>query len=219
MVAVSCSVGVLHPRSQTRSLVVQKQSPVSHCRLPVGIFASLDVYLPVLLDRNVSPPIPRRHSHLFAQLVDAKHSASLVAACNHQLLPDGLDDIFLGLAFQVAQLATLHPLVYHLVASHGANQYIWLLSHIWPHASYFLHICLQTGHGTLHAAVLTVVEAYGGSLQGNRVSRRLEYDEIISCTDRHCPCCNNKNSQYFLHVTIFIVLLGPKILKNERNAK
>ena len=56
------------------------------------------------------------------QLVDAIDGAALVAAGDDQLVADGLDDVFLGLAFQVTQHTLLHPQVDLLVDTDGADE-------------------------------------------------------------------------------------------------
>ena len=119
VVAIVRTVGVHHPRRQTWCLVVQEQATVAHPGFAVSILAKLDKYSVMLRHRHVSPPVPRRHTYLLRQLIDAEHGATLVAAGNHQLLPDGLDDVLLRPSLQVCQHALLHPLVYLAVTTHG----------------------------------------------------------------------------------------------------
>ena len=75
----------------------------------------------MLLDRHIGPVVPRRDTYLARQLVDAIDSTTLVAASDNQLVADSLNDIFLGLAFQIAQLSLLHPLVNLFVHTNSSN--------------------------------------------------------------------------------------------------
>ena len=74
----------------------------------------------MLLYGNICPIVPRRYTHLLRQLINAKYGASLVAARNDQLVVDGLDDVFLRLAFQVFQHTLFHPVVDKAVAANGS---------------------------------------------------------------------------------------------------
>ena len=185
VVAIAGAEGVLHPRGQTRRLVVEEQAAIAHGRLAVRILTLFNIEGVVVSHGNIGPPVPWRHAHLARQLIDAKHGAALVAAGNDQLLADGLDDVLLGLALQVAQLAALHPLVNLAVAAHRTNEDVRRLAKGRLFARHALDVRQQTGHRPLHATVLTAVIADSSTLQGERVSRRLEDYELLGSLHRH----------------------------------
>ena len=111
VVAVVGAPRVLHPRRQARSLVVEEDATELDGRLAVRVRTFYNVGLGMLGNGHVSPPIPRRHAQLAAQLVDAVDGASAVAAGNHQLAIDGGDDKLLALTLQVGKLQAVNVLV------------------------------------------------------------------------------------------------------------
>ena len=64
MIAILCAEGVLHPRGQTRGLIVEEDTTIAHIRLTICIFAWEYIYILMLHYRHISPVIPRRHTHL-----------------------------------------------------------------------------------------------------------------------------------------------------------
>ena len=82
MSAIVGAEGVLHPRRQTGSLVVEKQPAPAHGRLAVGARTVFYVYGVMVLNRCVGPVVPWRHTHLAAQLIDTKDGAAAVTANN-----------------------------------------------------------------------------------------------------------------------------------------
>jgi hypothetical protein len=58
VVAVVRNEGVLYPRGQTRCLVVQKQTTVTHGGLTVGVFSFYYIEVAVFLYGHISPLVP-----------------------------------------------------------------------------------------------------------------------------------------------------------------
>ena len=50
--------------------------------------------------RYICPIIPRRHTHLLGEFIDAINSTSAVATCNNQLIVNQRDNELLTFAFQ-----------------------------------------------------------------------------------------------------------------------
>ena len=122
MVAIFRAVGVLYPRRQTRSLVVEEQATKLYCRFSISIGSRQDTHIVTLDDRHIHPPVPGRHAHLATQFVDAIDGASTVAAGNDYLSVDCRNDELLTLPYQVSQFSALHPLVYLLAVAHSSNE-------------------------------------------------------------------------------------------------
>ena len=95
VVAVVGAVGVFHPLHQAGAFVVEEDASVAHRRLAVGVVARRGKEAVVALHGHVGPPRPWRHASLARQLIEAVDSAAAVAACDHQLLPHGRDEVLL----------------------------------------------------------------------------------------------------------------------------
>ena len=96
------------PVAKRGPLVVDEYTTVSHFGLAVGIYTSFYIYVILMPCGDVGPPVPRRHTHLATELVDAVDGAALVAAGNHQGLfhsrcgvVNNLQEILLPLTFYV----------------------------------------------------------------------------------------------------------------------
>ena len=104
MVAVVCAIGIFHPCCQAGSLVVEEDATVFHPwrRLILTAVAIYDMVL--VLHRHVSPPVPRRHAHLAAELIDAVDRAALVRADDDEVAVDNVDEIALPLSAQFSDV-------------------------------------------------------------------------------------------------------------------
>ena len=111
MVAVVGAIGILHPRRQTGGFVVEEQAAELNGRLAVGVRTFLNISLGVLCHGSVSPPVPRRHTQLTAQLIDTIDGAAAVRAGNVQTVANGGDDEFLAFALQIGQFQAVNLLV------------------------------------------------------------------------------------------------------------
>ena len=131
---------------------------------------------------HIGPVVPGRHTHLTGEFIDAEDGTSLVAARNHQLVADSLDDIFLALSLQVAQFAPLHPLVNLAVDTHGAH-YDTRLGALQCPPCHHPEIVLQAGNSPMHTSMLPVIEGDTSILQRKGIGRRLEHDKLISGTE------------------------------------
>ena len=100
VVAILRAVGVLHPRREARSLVVEEDATIAHGWFAIRIDALVDEDGVVVFDRHVSPVVPRRYAHLLRELVDAIDGATAIASGNDQLTVDEGDDEFLVLALE-----------------------------------------------------------------------------------------------------------------------
>ena len=111
MVAVICSVCMLHPAGKARSLVVQEYSSVTHCRLSGSICSTRNAEIVIMRYRDICPVIPRRYADLLRQLIYAIHSASTVTSHNdksfvhtlHRILHEP-DHILLPVSFQITYI-------------------------------------------------------------------------------------------------------------------
>ena len=91
------------------------------------------------------------------QFIDAIDRTSFVTTGNHKLVPDGLDDIFLRLAFQVTELALFHPLVNLAVSPHSTYQDGRLcLTECRPLSRYSFEIAHQVVGSQSYTAMLCV---------------------------------------------------------------
>ena len=169
MAAIVGAKGVFHPRGQTGCLVIKEQATIPHSWFSIGIFALLDIQLRVLHHRHVSPIVPGRHTNLSGQLVDAIDRTALVATRNHELLADGLDDIFLSLALQILQQALLHPLVDLWIRANGSNHDTSIVpTTLRFHTRHLFEIAQEVSGGYLHTTMFSVGIADGDipQLQG-----------------------------------------------------
>ena len=153
VVAEISAEGVLHPGGEAGGLVVEEQSAIAHGGLAVGVFTFLYIDVCMLLNRYICPEIPGRDTYLARQFVDAIDGAALVAAGDDELLADGLDDKFLGLALQVREQALFYPEVDLLVGAHGADEDLGIVAGGGAGACHLFEIGSETGGGTLHATV------------------------------------------------------------------
>ena len=165
MVAIASAKGVLHPRGQTGCLIVQEQTTKLYGRLAVSILTWQDSYIVALRYWHVHPPVPGRHAHLLAELIDAIDGTATVTACNNQLSVDGGDDKLLALALQVLQHLLLHPLVYLLIAANSTNEDGWgvALRGGEPHDT--CDVLLQVGGSNLYRLRLLVTITNRGTSQ------------------------------------------------------
>ena len=113
MTAVLGLEGVLNPRRETWSLVVEEQSAIAHCRLAVGIYTFIYIYVLMLCHWHIGPPIPWRHTDLTREFVESVDGSAIVAARDEEKPPSNSplgerlavryygDYKLLGLAFQL----------------------------------------------------------------------------------------------------------------------
>lgn len=113
VVAIIGAVGVLHPRSETGSLVIEKEPTIAHSRFAVGVDATGDVDAVVAGHGHIGPVIPRRDTHLAGEFVDAVDGAPPVAARNDELPAHKGDDVFLAPATK--QTAVEQPALHQSV--------------------------------------------------------------------------------------------------------
>ena len=158
MVAIIGTKGILHPSGQTGSLVIEEDTTVTHTRLTVGVFTFLYIYSFVLFNGDIGPVVPGRDTDLLRQLIDAEDGTTLVAARDNQLVADSLDDVFLRLALQVAELALLHPLVNLLVDTYRTNKDPSTLRNRKLLLGDFLEVLLEISDGDMNATVLVGIE-------------------------------------------------------------
>ena len=150
----------------------------------------------MLLRRHISPVVPGRHAYLARQLVDAVDRTPLVAAGNHQLSVDGLDDVFLRLALQVLQQSLLHPQVYLLVGANGSDEdLLTRLTDGRLAASHQLKVLLQIGSRQLYARVLPWGIADGHVLQQPAACGLFKCYERFCCHCSEGHCCSYKCEQ------------------------
>ena len=113
MTAVLGLEGVLNPRRETWSLVVEEQAAIAHCRLAVGIYTFIYIYVLMLCHWHIGPPIPWRHTYLTREFVESVDGSAIVAARDEEKPPSNSplgerlavryygDYKLLGLAFQL----------------------------------------------------------------------------------------------------------------------
>ena len=168
------AVVVLHPAGEARRLVVEEDAAVFDRRLPGSVCTWLDGDVVMVLDRGVSPEIPRRNAYLLAELVDAVDRAPSVASSDDEgfrnpregVLDHG-HNVFLVLAleFGAVDLAAVEDLrdVFRAYGSdddHPAG--LRLVQDRRFLAAYGLEILLQSFQGDLNGAVVGRIGKYGG---------------------------------------------------------
>ena len=181
VVAIVCAEGVLHPRRETGSLVIEEDTTITHIRLAIGIFARPYIYILMSYHRHISPIVPRRHTHLTGELIDAEDCSPLVASCNHELTVYCFDDVFLRPALQITKNALLNPLVNLLIRAYGTYQNtIASISSLTRHA---LKVLFQAGDSQLHTTMFAIVERYASLTYRYGIGRWLERHELLCCED------------------------------------
>ena len=170
MSSVIRSKRVLHPCGETRSLVVEEKSTITHCRFASGICSSLDGKILMLHCRHIHPVVPWRYAYLLRQLIDAVYSASHIAACNDeslfhsgQRIAHHCHNIFLNLALQLflVDLLCLHHLLDvrafkttdYYTATYAVGRGIEQLCLIAAHP---LEILLQVADGNVDALLVAI---------------------------------------------------------------
>ena len=198
MTAVIGAEGVLHPRRQTRSLVVDEDSTVSNHGLSIGENAVFDKNLIMMNNGNICPIIPGRHAQLLRQFIDAKDGASAVAACNDELLTDGCDDVFLELTLQRLSIDFLgfHQLVDGCRMTDGSDDNVSISSRREGDLStaHLLQVGLQVPCSNAHAfQVVTVIMDLNGIvvIQQN-VAIAETHKWFCSHDVTRCKQCNNQ---------------------------
>ena len=198
MTAVIGAEGVLHPRRQTRSLVVDEDSTISNHGLSIGENAVFDKNLIMMNNGNVSPIIPGRHAQLLRQFIDAEDGASAVAACNDELLTDGCDDVFLELTLQRLSIDFLgfHQLVDGYRMTDGSDNNVSISSRREGDlsAAHLLQVGLQVPCSNAHAfQVVTVIMDLNGIvvIQQN-VAITETHKWFCSHDVTRCKQCNNQ---------------------------
>ena len=73
---------IFHPACEAWRLVVEEYAAIFHGRFAVGEYSWSHIHIVTVSDRRISPPVPRRHTHLPRQLVDAVDSTATVASGN-----------------------------------------------------------------------------------------------------------------------------------------
>ena len=105
VVAVIGAVGVLHPRSQARGLVVEEDAAVADGGLGNGVGPRRHRQVLAVRNGHIGPVIPRRDAHLLGNLVDAVDGPAHVRAGDNQgVFVDDLQDISLVLPLERAQV-------------------------------------------------------------------------------------------------------------------
>ena len=75
---------------------------------------------------------------------------------------DGLDDVFLGLAFQMTKQTLFYPLVDLRVGAHGTNHNTcFTLTALCRSSRYFLKVGFEIGNGQFYTTVLAVGKTDG----------------------------------------------------------
>src|SRR5690606_8578816 len=72
------------PTRKGRSLIIDKNSPVFHFWLSIGVLSSKNIKVLLVLYRHICPPIPRRNDNLLRKIINAKNSSSFVASNDDQ---------------------------------------------------------------------------------------------------------------------------------------
>ena len=80
VVTVVCAVGLFYPTGQTGRFIIQEDTAVGHRRFSVCILSRLYIYILLLSDRDVCPPIPRRYPHLFGRFQQFGHRSQRLLA-------------------------------------------------------------------------------------------------------------------------------------------
>ena len=78
------SIMLLYPSGETRSFIIQKDTPIFYSRFPIGIDTRHYISLRLLHHRYIHPPIPGRHTHLFSQFIHTIYSTTAVATGYYQ---------------------------------------------------------------------------------------------------------------------------------------
>ena len=181
MPAVVRTESILNPCRETGGLIIQEKTTITHGRLTIGIFTFLYIERSMLLYWHIGPVIPGRDTDLLRQFIDTIHCSTLITARNHQLTTDGLDDIFLGLTFQVGQFTLLHPLVYLLITSHCTYQHLdCLIGESAFLTRHLLKISQEVASSQLHTTMLTLTQTNSHLSQLPCVCRGLECNKTIS---------------------------------------
>ena len=150
----------------------------------------------MLLCRHVCPIVPGRYADLSRQFIDAVDRTSFVAARNHELSVDGLDDVFLRLALQVAEYALLYPLVDLRVYAHGTDEDAGLcLADGRLAARHRLKVLLQVGSSQLYTRVLLGGIADSDVLQQPTARSLFESYEWFCCPCSAGHHCSDQGEQ------------------------
>ncbi len=81
---VIAAVLLVDPTRQRRSLVVEEDAAVFHCRFTLNPASGFDIERVFVFNGYVGPPVPGRDANLLGEVVDAKDRAALVAARDDQ---------------------------------------------------------------------------------------------------------------------------------------
>ena len=187
---VIAAIILLHPSCQARSLIVQEDATILHGRLTIRIDTLLDIELVVLLRRHIRPVIPRAHTNLLTQFVDAVNRTTLVTARNDQLILHRRDDEHLRLSLQF--LDGRH-LLRHLVNDATLSQRANHDREILP-ARHLFQILLQVVDGDMHTLPIVLV-IHNSSLllrQTKGATLRGEHHKLLCCPYRD----NSTNAEY-----------------------
>jgi hypothetical protein len=163
-----------HPSAQCRGFVVNKNASVFYFRTSEQMPSFFDEQFGLLHRRNIRPPIPRRNTDFFGDVVNSVDRSAFITTDNHQgplhiwkWILNHLDRRRLPLIVQSGGIDffSFNQVINEFaVMKCAGNNYVWFREgftirlHQWLHAGYSFNVILKIFSGDHHSGI--VIGAY-----------------------------------------------------------